>query len=99
MVEPDERYFPDKWAGGEGSLQRLAKRLLVYADLDTDVRTRIEEDIGLGPMASVGPGSPAWFVKLDAGVPVLTVRESSLRDPLVLVPALARAVTEAWRAR
>jgi len=99
MVEPDERYFPDKWAGGEGSLYRLAKRLLVYADLDTDVRASIEDDVGLGPMSPVGPGAPAWFVKLEAGTPVLAVRASSLREPLVLVPALARAVTEAWRAR
>ena len=98
LVEPDERHFPDKWAGGEGSLRRLAQRLFVYADLDLDVRTVIEDDVGLGPMSPVGPGAPAWFVKLDKRVTVIAVRASSLREPAVLVPALARATAEAWRA-
>ncbi len=97
LVEPDEKHFPDKWAGGEGSLKRLVQRLFVYADLDLDVRTVIEDDVGLGPMSPVGPGAPAWFVKMDKGVPVIAARASSLREPAVLVPALARAVTEAWR--
>jgi hypothetical protein len=35
--------------------------------------------------------------KMEAGQPVIRVRESSLRDPFVLVPALARAVTAAFR--
>jgi len=99
LVEPDERHFPDKWAGGEGSLRRLVKRLFVYADLDLEPRVSVEEDLGLGPVAQVGPGSMAWFVKLDAGTPVFTVRASAMREPATLVPALARAVAEAWRAR
>ncbi|HET6584623.1 MAG TPA: hypothetical protein VFG69_14290 [Nannocystaceae bacterium] len=99
LVEPDERHFPDKWGGGEGSLRRLVKRLFVYADLELDVRAVIEDDVGLGPMAQVGPGALAWFVKLDQGSAVIAVRESTLREPATLVPALARAVAEAWRAR
>jgi hypothetical protein len=99
LVDPDEPHFPDKWAGGEGSLKRLVQRLFVYADLDLDVRAVVEDDVGLGPMAPAGPGAPAWFAKLDGGTAVVAARASSLREPAVLVPALARATAEAWRAR
>lgn len=98
LVEPDERHFPDKWAGGDGSLRRLLKRMFVYADLDLDLRATIEDDLGLGPVAQAGPGAMAWFVKLDGGVPVFAVRASAMREPATLVPSLARAVAEAWRA-
>lgn len=99
LVEPDERHFPDRWAGGEASVRRIVQRLLVYADLEAlEPVVEVEDDVGLGPMSPVGVGSPGWFHKLDGGKPVIRVRESSLRDPFVLVPALARAVTAAFRA-
>lgn len=99
LVEPDERHFPDRWAGGEASVRRVVQRLLVYADLEAlEPVVEVEDDVGLGPMAPVGVGSPGWFHKLDAGRPIIRVRESSLRDPFVLVPALARAVAAAFRA-
>lgn len=103
LIEPDERHFPDRWAGGEASVRRVAARLLIYADLEQlEPRVEVEDDVGLGPMAPAGIGSAGWFHKLDrtGGVtrPVFRVRESSLRDPFVLVPALARAVAAAYRA-
>jgi hypothetical protein len=103
LVEPDDRHFPDRWGGGEASVRRVAARLLIYADLEALVPVvEVEDDVGLGPMAQVGIGSAAWFHKLDrtggATRPVFRVRESSLRDPFVLVPAMARAVAAAWRA-
>jgi hypothetical protein len=97
LIQPDAKHFPDKWAGGEASVRRVALRLMLYADLDLEPRVVVEDDVGLGPMSPVGVGSAGWFYKMDAGQPVIKVRESSLRDPFVLVPALARAVTAAFR--
>jgi hypothetical protein len=98
LVLPDAKHFPDKWAGGEASVRRVAKRLLVYADLEQlEPKIVVEDDVGLGPMSPVGIGSAGWFHKMEAGHPTIKVRESSLRDPFVLVPALARAVAAAFR--
>jgi len=98
LIEPDAKHFPDRWAGGEASVRRVAKRLLIYADLEElEPRIVVEDDVGLGPIAPVGLGSAGWFHKLDAGHPVIRVRESSLRDPFVLVPALARGAAAAFR--
>lgn len=99
LVEPDARHFPDRWVGGEPSVVRVIRRLAIYADLEQlKVRVMIEQDGGLGVMTPAGVGAPAWFGKLDGDTAVIAVRESSLREPLVLVPALARAVAAAFRA-
>ena len=98
LIQPDETYFPDRWAGGEASVRRVVQRLLIYADLEhLEPVVQVEDDIGLGPMSPVGVGSAGWFYKLDGGRPIIRVRESSLRDPFVLVPALARAVAAVFR--
>lgn len=98
LILPDGRHFPDRWAGGEASVRRVVLRLLVYADLEQlEPIVKVEDDVGLGPMSPVGIGSAGWFQKFDGPRPVVVVRESSLRDPFVLVPALARAVAAIFR--
>lgn len=99
LVEPDERHFPDRWGGGEASVARIVRRLAIYADLEQlEPRIVIEPDGELGSMTPAGIGSPAWFGKLEGTTAVIALRESTLREPLVLVPALARAVAAAFRA-
>ncbi|MBK6920967.1 MAG: hypothetical protein IPH07_26465 [Deltaproteobacteria bacterium] len=98
LVEPDERHFPDRWGGGEASVARVLRRLLVYADLEgVQPRIVVEPDLGLGPMSPAGVGSPAWLAGVVDGVPQVRVRESSLRDPFVLVPAMARVASAIFR--
>lgn len=99
LLRPDERYFPDPWAGGEASVRRVTRRLLVYADLpDFDVEVKLYDDAEVGgPVTRAGAGAPAWFFRLQNGTLAVAARVSALRDPLVLVPALARAVAEGWR--
>ncbi|MBA3546890.1 MAG: hypothetical protein H0T76_10435, partial [Nannocystis sp.] len=33
LVEPNPRFFPDRWGGGEASMRRLLLRLCAYAGL------------------------------------------------------------------
>jgi hypothetical protein len=99
LIEPSEKYFPDPWRGGDESLRRLARRLLVYADLDDadiEVKVHPDEDVG-GGIAPAGIGAAVWYVRKQANTLHLAARVSAMKDPLVLVPATARAVAEGWR--
>ena len=100
MLEPTERFFPDRWAGGEASLRRLLRRLFIYADLEAtrpEVVVHEDEDVG-GPIAPAGIGAAIWFVRRSDDVLHFAAREGALRDPAHLVAATARAVAEGWRA-
>jgi hypothetical protein len=100
LLEPSETYFPDPWLGGDESLRRLARRLLVYADLEdaeVEVKVHPDDDVG-GAVAPAGIGAAVWLVRKQGHTLHLAARVSSLKDPLVLVPATARAVAEGWRA-
>ncbi len=100
LIEPTETYFPDPWRGGQESLRRLARRLLVYADLEdaeVEVKVHKDEEVG-GAVAPAGIGAAVWFVRKQGDTLHLAARASALKDPLVLVPATARAVVEGWRA-
>ncbi|MBX7080497.1 MAG: hypothetical protein K1X88_14965 [Nannocystaceae bacterium] len=98
LVEPDERHFPDRWVGGEASVLRVLRRLAIYADLETvPLTVVVEPDLGLGPLAPAGIGAHAWWRRDPQRNAEVSVRESSLRDPFVLVPALARVVAGIFR--
>jgi hypothetical protein len=100
LVEPSEDYFPDAWKGGVQSLRRLARRCLVYADLDDiDIEVKVykDDDVG-GPVAPAGIGAPVWFQRRQSDKLFLAARASALNNPMLIVPATARAVTEGWRA-
>jgi len=99
LIGPDPRFFPDRWAGGSTSLHRVVRRLLVYADIDAEVAIRVhpDEDVG-GGIAPAGIGSRIWFQRRDGETLHFAARASALREPGSLVPAAARAVSEAFRA-
>lgn len=99
LLEPTETYFPDPWGGGAASLERVVRRLLIYADLDeadVDVKIYADDEVG-GPLVPAGIGSPAWFVRNHEKTVHVAARETAMKDPMLLVPALARVVAEAWR--
>ncbi len=94
LVEPTPEFFPDPWSGGEASVRRLARRLMRYAGLD-DVPVAVTVvDQGTAPEA--GTGGVA-FDGLRKGTIELVVQSVTLRDPGLLVPAMARAVASAYR--
>ena len=94
LVEANDDYFPDPWAGGEASVRRLARRLLLYAGIeDYPVVVNVLDEGG-----SVAQGtSGVSFEGLRQGNLEFAVQSAALRDPLVVVPAMARAVAEAYR--
>lgn len=99
VLEASERYFPDAWAGGEPSLQRLMARLCIYADLEEaeiELKVHPDDDVG-GPVAPAGIGAPIWLVRKQGETLHYAVRASALRDGAAIVPAAARAVAEGWR--
>jgi len=98
MPWPNEDWFPDKWAGGEPSMRRLIRRLMMYAGLPDDpVEVTIEDDgQGGGGVAGGGSYASVWFVGRKNGVMRFAALATSLRSPLVVVPAAARAVAEAF---
>lgn len=100
LLEANETFFPDPWQGGERSFTRLARRLLTYADLPqavVEVKIHKDDDVG-GSVAPAGIGAQIWFVRKHGNTIHLAARASTLRDPQILVPAMARTVAEAWRA-
>ncbi len=93
LIEPSEDFFPDPWAGGEPSVRRLARRLLLYAgveDYPVEVTVLDEGNISAGT-------SGVSFEGLRKGSLEFAVQAAAMRDPLIVVPAMARAVAEAYR--
>lgn len=105
ILEPNPRWFPDHWGGGEASVRRIVLRLLRYAGhvgIDVDVVIHEEDPARRGtvqnkpaPMRNRDP--VAWFVRRDGTRLHFACEEAILREPENLVPALARAVAHAHR--
>jgi hypothetical protein len=94
LVEPIPEFFPDPWAGGEASVRRLAKRLLRYAGIEAMPVKVAVLDEGNAPASGSGGVS---FEGLRQGTLEFAVQTAAMRDPMLLVPAMARAVAEAYR--
>ena len=98
LVSADARWFPDPWAGGEASMRRLLRRLLRYAGLlDARVDVTIHDEGTGGPATGGTPAIAVWLDSITDGVMRFSAVGSALRNPLVFVPASARAAAEAWR--
>ncbi|MCX4242073.1 hypothetical protein [Paraliomyxa miuraensis] len=94
LVEPIPEYFPDPWAGGEPSVRRLARRLLRYAGIeDVPVAVTVLDE---GNAIASGT-SGVSFEGLKKGTLEFAVQAAAMRDPMIVVPAMARAVAEAYR--
>lgn len=94
LIEPTEDYFPDPWGGGEASVRRLARRLLLYAGID-DLPVSVTV---LDEGTSIAAGSSGVsFEGLRQGTLEFAVQSAAMRDPMVIVSAMARAVAEAFR--
>jgi hypothetical protein len=98
LIDGNECWFPDPWGGGEASVKRLLRRVLLYAGIpDHEVEVTIHEEAPTGKVATGPSISPVAFEGMRDRVLAFAVGSEALRNPGVLVPAAARAVAEAWR--
>jgi hypothetical protein len=102
LVEPTPRFLPDPWTPTPLAVERVARRLLAYADLgalEAEVIDLGDCDEEAEPSGCVLPGSlPVRFERLERGRCVLTVDEAALEDTELVGAALSHAVAHAYRA-
>jgi len=104
IVEPSDRWFPDRWTPDADGVERLLHRVLGYAGLD---HLELTLDIdrfsdATGKVLSDGRagghrGTAAWFAGIRDGVCSFGVDTAQLRDPEGLVGTLAHEVAHAYR--
>lgn len=105
LVEPNPRFFPDRWGGGEASMRRLLLRLCAYAglpDLTIAVAIYDAEPARRGevlgkPMARGGQELQVWLAGLVGGELRVGVEATAMMDPVTLVASAARVVSHAYR--
>jgi hypothetical protein len=73
LLEPDPRFFPDRWEPTRAGVRRLARRLLTYAGLDElDARIEVfgegDEPRGRGTSTVTHVGTQAWYAGTEGGV-------------------------------
>lgn len=96
LPHADETWFPDRWAGGEPSMRRLVRRLVIYAGMDdVPVSVKVHDD-GQDGGGGGTTFAPVWFVGAAGGTLQFGALASALRTPLLVVPAAARAVAEGF---
>jgi hypothetical protein len=104
LVEPSDRWFPDRWTPDEAGVSRLIERLLGYADLGaltltleldrfSDAGGKVLQDGRAGGHS----GTAAWFAGIRDGVCSFGVDVDQLGDPHGLVGTLAHEVAHAYR--
>ncbi len=103
LLEPTATFFPDRWRGGEASMRRVCQRLLHYAGLSGyRVEVAIHEDKPNAPAPEGKPNSltgediTVWLISIRDGVCRVGVEAKAMREPLGLVAATARAVSNAF---
>ena len=106
LVEPTERYFPDRWNADADSVSRLASRLLAHIELGqleptTDLFYEPDETPNLGP--SAGPhssrheGTAAWFAGIDGKTCRFGMNLRELDQPDSIVGVMSHEVAHAYR--
>jgi hypothetical protein len=104
LLAPNETFFPDPWRGGQASVNRVARRLLGYAELGhAPVEVEIHDE---APARRESPaGKPVlrgtselqvWYRKRKDKSYLFGAESVGLRDPHLFVASMARAVTWAW---
>lgn len=100
VVEPTDRYFPDRWEPSRAGLEVLFRRVCEYMHVDPnhvdlEIIPDSSEIMELSPEYSLRPNDPAGH---PAGVhfgptrdqkPLIAVRRSLLKDPLTVVATVA----------
>jgi hypothetical protein len=107
LIEPDDRFFPDRWQPDGAGVKALTKRLLRYAGL-SKLRVHLTfytnpEEVeldGRGDARSYRrEGAAAWFAGIDDGTAHFGVDTNQLREPAPFVGVMAHEVAHAYRTR
>jgi hypothetical protein len=107
LLEPCVDHFPDAWRPDAIGVERLARRLLVYAglpDLEVDVEL-FESDLAAEKRAADRPasggwshrGTAAWFAGIEDGRCLFGASTAKLAVPDVLAGVMAHEVAHAFR--
>jgi hypothetical protein len=104
MIEPSDRWFPDRWTPDEAGVQHLLRRLLDYASLasltlvlEIDQFSTPQGEVLLDGRAGGHAGTAAWFAGIRDGTCLFGVDTTQLADPVGLVGTLAHEVAHAYR--
>ena len=101
VIEPTPRYLPDEWTPSAEGVERVARRLLAYADLDglePEVIDADADDEVEGRACVLARALPVRFAGLDGSTCLLAVDEDALEDTDLVGAALSHAVAHAYRA-
>ncbi|MEZ4382406.1 MAG: hypothetical protein R3A79_13730 [Nannocystaceae bacterium] len=96
-------YLPDRWVGGEASVRRLLRRLMIYADLPYDeVEVEVyavgDERARAGrPSGKLAGVCDLWLVEARGRRARFAVEATLLGEPEAVAAAAARAVADAFR--
>ncbi len=103
LVDGRPEFLPDRWVGGEASVRRLLRRLMLYADLvGFDVKVEIyavdDDRSRVGrPSGKLAGVSELWLVEARAQRLSFAVEAKLLGEPAAVAGAAARAVADAYR--
>jgi hypothetical protein len=92
-LEPDARWFPDRWDGTAAAAEALARRLLAYAGLPLDAVV----EHGPPEHAEDEGDAVAWFCGIGQGSAWFALAPSLLADPEGAAGSLAHEVAHAFR--
>lgn len=104
ILEPTDRWFPDRWSPDAAGVELLLRRVLWYADLE-----HLDVTLELGSYATPGgkishrgeagshDGASAWFAGIHDNVCSFGVDVRKLEDPGSLAGVLAHEVAHAYR--
>ncbi len=109
ILEPIDRWFPDRWEASEGGVRALCRRLLAYAGLGVlraavTIYTNEEEVLeldgqgGAARASSSGHrGAAAWFAGIRDGVCYFGADARQLEQPEAIVGTMCHEIAHAWR--
>jgi hypothetical protein len=101
VATPD--YLPDRWVGGEASVRRLLRRLMIYADLpydevEVEVYSVGDERARVGrPSGKLAGVCDLWLVEARGRRARFAVEATLLGDPEAVAAAASRAIADAFR--
>jgi hypothetical protein len=104
LIEPSDRWFPDRWTPDAAGVEHLLRRLLDYARL-THLTLVLEVDQFSNPAGKVlldgraggHEGTAAWFAGIRGATCLFGVDTNQLSDPIALVGTLSHEVAHAYR--
>lgn len=104
LIEPSDRWFPDRWSPDATGVEHLLRRLLDYAQL-TQLTLVLEVDrfsiptgkVLLDGRAGGHEGTAAWFAGIRDRTCLFGVDTNQLSDPIGLVGTLSHEVAHAYR--